>query len=320
MSSLLAGDIHLDKYEESIDEKIFLIEDILKNDVDRFIFLGDIFNHRKHVDKYAVEKLQDLFSSCKKEIYLIVGNHDTKFNNTLYPNSLQTSFKNISNVIVVDKPTEIDDFLLIPWINEENYLDCIDSIKKSKKKYCAGHFEINSFLMTRGIECRAGLKISLFRHFEKVFSGHYHLRQEKNNILYIGNIIQETWTDYLNIKGYYVVDDKITFIEHGKESYHYIVLENKKSDFDLDKYDGCMVKLFFKEKLTKKQHDRIEELKLKLKSYQVFDESVELVEVKIDKAEFKDVLDEFLSEQEMDDDLKVSINEYMLNKYKEEIE
>lgn len=317
MKTIIIGDIHLDKNELTIVEKINLLTSIFQSDCDRFILLGDVFDSRKAANTYAVKLIQNLFLSTNNEIYIIIGNHCCVYKNTLYPNSLETSFKNIPNVHIIDKPTDLDDFLLVPWINDENYDDCIDAIKKSDKKYLCGHLEINSFYMTNGIQCRTGFKLSDLSKFKKVISGHFHLFQESKNICYLGNIMQESWNDYDNQKHYCIVeDDKIEYNPIGKQIYHKIILDDDQTDFCVDNYVDCVVKLFHYKKPSKKQFDKIEELKGVVKSYQIFDESVNIQEVKIEKVEFKDILTEFMKDQEFE--YKQEIEEYMTVKYKEE--
>ena len=316
----IIGDIHIDSKEETIQEKINNLRNMLNNDYNNVILLGDVFHIRNHVSTFAINLLQNLFEEFKdKHFYIIVGNHDCKYKNTLHPNSIETCLGWIKNVTVIDKPTNIDNFLLIPWICDLNYIDCIDAIKKSKQKYCCGHFAINTFLMTRGIECRSSLKISDFDHFEKVFSGHFHLRQEKKNIIYVGSTTQETWTDYQDQKGYYVVDKDVKFIEGPKQIYKHLVLDDNKTKFKLDDYSDCHIKIYHSDKLSKKQFDMIEELKLIIRSYQIFDETnIDIKEVKFEKIEFSEMLTEFFNEQEeMENDFKTNIMNYLIMKHKE---
>jgi len=271
----IIGDLHIDRKEEEVQEKINILDSYLDNDCKTVILCGDIFDKRNKISSNGAILLQELFEkySQNKHFYIIVGNHDCKFHNTLIPNSVEASFGYMENVTVVNKPMdniEGSNILLIPWICNENYHDCIDAIKTSKSDYCVGHFAINSFLMSQGIECKANLKISNFKNFKKVFSGHFHLRQEKKNIIYIGSIRQDTWTDFENQKGYYVVDNKIKFVEGSEQIYKHLMLENNKSDFDLEDYNDCHVKMFHYEKLTKKQFDKWNELLYNLRSYKVF--------------------------------------------------
>ena len=316
MKYTIIGDVHLDSKDDMIDKKINLIKNILENNKNDIIFLGDFFHNRKHISVYALKQAQKILEDHKYNIYMIIGNHCATFKNTLYPNSLETSFRNISNVYIIDKPTELDNFLIIPWICDENYDECVNAIKTSSKKYLCGHLEITSFYMTNNIECRTGFKFSDLTKFNHVFSGHFHLSQDEKNISYIGNISQESWNDFNNSKRYCIIEnDDIQFHSIGSDIYKKIFLDDDKTDFDIDEFKDCVIKLYHSKKLTKKQFDKIEELKSIVKSYQIFDESVNLNEVKIEQVEFKDMLKDFMKMQDFD--YKVEIEEYLIEKHSE---
>ena len=312
----IIGDIHSDIKEDLIDEKINVLESYLNHSDGDKILLGDIFHNRKNISHYALKKLQELFQNCKDDIKIILGNHDCQFKNTLFPNSLIPAFKHLKNVEIITKPTEWNDFLLVPWICSENYNECIDAIRESNKKYLCGHLEINGFYMSRGIECRGGFKKSDLSHYEKVFSGHFHIRSEKDNIIYCGSVCQNDWNDFDNQKGFYILEnDDIKFIEGPKQIYKHLIVED---DFDIDVYKDCHVKIYHKKKLTKKQYEKIEELKSFVRSYKIFDESFEVaVEKKLEKIEFNDIIDEYFVDIEIEDELKDDIKVYLKDKYKE---
>ena len=317
---IIFGDLHLDSHEELIDEKISILDNNIQKYEYNIIFLGDIFNNRKSISTIAAQKIQNLIKKYNdRKFYMLVGNHDMYYVEKISPNSLETTFSNFDNVIIIDKPFEIDNFLLIPWICKENYEICVDAIKSTDKKYLCGHLEINSFYMTKGIECHSKFKIFDFDKFEWVLSGHFHNAQQKNNIIYVGSILQESWNDFNNQKRFIIINnDKIESIDTCSQVYKHLILENKDSNFNIDEYKDCHVKIFHNEKLSKKQFDKIELLTKEVRSYKIFDESVELNEVKIERIEFSEVLNEFFQHQhEIEDDFKNDVKDYLLMKYNE---
>ena len=323
MKYLFIGDIHIDKYKDLIDENIHILESFLDNDVKNVIIPGDVFESHEKTNTYAVNKLQSFFEKYdEKFFYILIGNHDIYYKNKLHPNSLTNNFSHIKNCLIIDKPYEFNEFLLVPWICEENYEECIDAIKKSNKKYCVGHFDFNGFYVVSDTKYRNSiLKISYFNKFKRVISSHFHIRQEIGNILYLGSIKQTTWNDFKNIKGYHILDvstDEMIFFNKSKEIYKHLILENKDSDFEIDEYKDCHIKIFHNEKLSKKQFDKIELLTKEVRSYKIFDESFELNEVKIERIEFSEVLNEFFQHQhEIEDDFKNDVKDYLLMKYNE---
>jgi hypothetical protein len=60
-----------------------------------------------------------------------------------------------------------------------------------------GHFELPHFLMNARVEMpdHGEVKVDDFTGIEKVFSGHFHMRQQKGNIRYIGNCFPHNFAD-----------------------------------------------------------------------------------------------------------------------------
>ena len=60
-----------------------------------------------------------------------------------------------------------------------------------------GHFELPHFKMNAMVEMpdHGEVKVENFGGFESVFSGHFHLRQKKKNVHYIGNCFPHNFAD-----------------------------------------------------------------------------------------------------------------------------
>jgi hypothetical protein len=60
-----------------------------------------------------------------------------------------------------------------------------------------GHFELPHFKMNAMVEMpdHGEIKSEHFQQYGTVFSGHFHLRQQKNNINYIGNAFPHNFSD-----------------------------------------------------------------------------------------------------------------------------
>jgi hypothetical protein len=70
-------------------------------------------------------------------------------------------------------------------------------IPKMKGQYMFGHFELPHFKMNAMVEMpdHGEIQVDSFGGFERVFSGHFHLRQQKRNINYIGNCFPHNFAD-----------------------------------------------------------------------------------------------------------------------------
>lgn len=314
---IFIGDPHLDSKTELLDLKIKILDDIFKNECEHFVILGDLFDKSHGPSSLSSYLFRNLIQKYhNKKFYLIVGNHDIYIKNKIIPNSIETALSNLNNVIIIDKPFELDEFLLVPWICKENKDEIFEAIETTDKRYIAGHFEINGFIMSGNMKCSNGLSKKLFSKFDKVVSGHFHIRNECENILYCGSLVQETWNDFNNEKGYYIFDNgKCCFNPIYKEFYKHLIIDDEYYDFEIDQYKNCHLKIFHKKQLTKKQFEKIELLKNDLKSYIVFDESVVLVENEIDQQDFDKLVDQFFENQDID--LKDEIIKYLKTKNKE---
>jgi hypothetical protein len=121
------------------------------------------------------------------EAHFICGNHDAFYKNTNEINALRELIgetytiklyeKLPEEVIISDRP-----ILFVPWIANDNRDESLDIINKSTVPLCIGHLELTGFEMESGEKCLHGTDPEIFKHFEKVYSGHFHQPSRKNNI------------------------------------------------------------------------------------------------------------------------------------------
>ena len=86
-----------------------------------------------------------------------------------------------------------DDVCLVPWLVGDEW----KKISKIKTKYMFGHFELPNFYMNAMVQMpdTGELKAEHFQHQEYVFSGHFHKRQVKGPVHYIGNALPHNYAD-----------------------------------------------------------------------------------------------------------------------------
>jgi hypothetical protein len=70
-------------------------------------------------------------------------------------------------------------------------------MKRLDSRYVFGHFELPSFKMNAMVEMpdHGGLNSEHFPNQEYVFSGHFHLRQQRGNVHYTGNAFPHNYAD-----------------------------------------------------------------------------------------------------------------------------
>ena len=163
---------------------------------DAAIICGDWHNHRASINihslYYSMQCLEILNKSFT-QIFFITGNHDLYYREKRDVHSVAWAGY-LPNVTVINDILTVGDVTLCPWLVGDEY----KKIKKLNSKYVFGHFELGNFYMNAQVlmpEHEGSLTVGDFDHFDKVFSGHFHKRQARKNIWYIGNAFPHNYAD-----------------------------------------------------------------------------------------------------------------------------
>jgi len=194
-----------------------LIPYLQQNKIEYLFILGDLFDNRNSINTKIQNEVFHLFKDDLQflnKIYVLVGNHDTYFNNSINVNSLKflSKFSNVELVENMNTVTIYDKkILMVPWIVD--YKEFNESFKKIDNNFdvCFGHFHITGFNFNKFKLCEDGLEGDiLYNTKKKFFSGHFHIRskQNKNNgeIIYIGAPYQMTRNDINEQRGFCILD------------------------------------------------------------------------------------------------------------------
>tara|TARA_B100000900_G_scaffold409298_1_gene424972 strand:+ start:325 stop:1395 length:1071 start_codon:yes stop_codon:yes gene_type:complete len=184
--------------------------------------LGDVFDNRQSVNLAAQDLAIRVFEELGKvfpDIHIIVGNHDIMRKNSNEISSVDC-LKYLPNVTVLKEPKilkyENATCLLMPWRRDHKHeKETLDSIKDNVD-YMFCHTE------TQGVQTSPSTKhlhdggntVSTFKRFKRVYSGHIHYRQDKENFVLVGNPYQMTRSDRDNQKGIYLLD-----LESGEHTF-----------------------------------------------------------------------------------------------------
>jgi hypothetical protein len=70
-------------------------------------------------------------------------------------------------------------------------------MQKMSGKYIFGHFELPKFFMNAMVQMpdHGELQVDAFKGYELGFSGHFHKRQQNENMIYIGNAFPHNYAD-----------------------------------------------------------------------------------------------------------------------------
>jgi DNA repair exonuclease SbcCD nuclease subunit len=166
-----------------------------QHDCDTAIFMGDWHHHRATVNvstlNYTVTAIEYISKQFER-FFFITGNHDLYYREKRDLNSLPF-IRQLQNVVLVNEIHHEGDVSLVPWLVGDEWT----KMKRLDSRYVFGHFELPNFKMNAMVEMpdHGGLNSEHFPNQEYVFSGHFHLRQQKENVHYIGNAFPHNYAD-----------------------------------------------------------------------------------------------------------------------------
>jgi hypothetical protein len=323
MKIALITDQHLDgrkgnlafwNYFQKFYDDIFF-PTLEKEGVRTIIDLGDTFDNRKSMDFNTFNRItENYFKRLEDyEVHMILGNHCTYYKNTNKINSPELLLEQYKNIRIYSEPKEIllggKVFLMMPWINQENKAECLRLIANSEADIMCGHLECDGFEVTPGMKFDGGFKVSEFKNFKRVWSGHFHHKSKHGNVQYLGNPYQMFWNDYKDTRGFHIYDtetDKLKFIKNPYEIFDKIFYDDASVDYnkqDVSSYKDKFIKLIVEEK---RDYQMFETLVDRL--YNVGAHDVKIVETLVDADNIEDA------------ELETKDTMTLLNEYIDEVE
>jgi DNA repair exonuclease SbcCD nuclease subunit len=173
----------------------WFIKTARENGCETGMFLGDWSHQRAAINmqtlQYSLRSLEKL-SAAFDRFYFIPGNHDLYYRDKRDIYSTEWA-RHIPNIQIVNDWFSDGDVVIAPWLVGDDH----KKIPKLRGQYMFGHFELPHFKMNAMVEMpdHGDIQVDHFGHFDKVFSGHFHLRQQKKNIHYIGNCFPHNFAD-----------------------------------------------------------------------------------------------------------------------------
>jgi DNA repair exonuclease SbcCD nuclease subunit len=184
--------LHLNDCEEFVD---WFIANAKSTGCETGIFLGDWHHHRNNINLMTLDtsiRLLEKLGQAFEQFYWFPGNHDLFYKDS---RDIHSSIfgKHVPGVTVVNKITTLDDVTMVPWLIGDEW----KQIPKIKSKYMFGHFELPTFFMNAKIQMpdHGELKLDHFKNQDYIFSGHFHKRQNKGKVWYIGNAFPHDFSD-----------------------------------------------------------------------------------------------------------------------------
>jgi len=187
---------HNQDCEEFVD---WFIKEAQANGCETCICLGDRHHNRNSINLITLDtslRCLEKLGAAFKKFYWFPGNHDLFYKDKRDIHSSAFG-RHIPGVTIIDSVTTLDDVTLVPWLVGDEW----KTISQTKSKYMFGHFELPLFYMNAMVQMpdHGELQATLFQHQDFVFSGHFHKRQRRDKIVYIGNAFPhnfaDTWDD-----------------------------------------------------------------------------------------------------------------------------
>ena len=310
---------------------------LIKEGITTIVDMGDTFDSRKGVDFVSLEWAKNHYYDKLEElgitVHTIIGNHTAYYKNTNDLTGVGLFLREYDNVKIYSEAEEVrldkTKFLFVPWINSENEEKTLQLIEESDSPCVMGHLELNGFMATRGHFMEHGMDSDVFDKFEKVYSGHYHMRSNKDNIFYLGNPYEMYWNDVNDRnRGFHLFDTDTlvhTPVNNPYQLFHNLYYEDTPHQMlDITKYDQKILKVIVRKKSDPKQFERyIDKLYssnlAELKIVENFD-FTEGEEFEADESEDTiSLLNRYIQESEVDLDKSV-ITEILQDVYKEACE
>lgn len=159
------------------------------------IVCGDYHNHRASINilslNYSLRCLE-LLNENFQQVFFLVGNHDLFYRANRSVNSVEFA-RYLPRIQVVNDIISTGDTTLLPWLMEDE----LPELRKIKTRYVFGHLELPDFYMNSQVlmPAHGDFNERYLSDAGAVFTGHFHKRQVRGNITYLGNAFPHNYSD-----------------------------------------------------------------------------------------------------------------------------
>lgn len=184
-----------------------------KFDIDYIVNCGDTFHTRGLIKTSCFDVIQQSYDKWAREglkQIILVGNHDQEDKiGEIHPMKV---FGNYKGWYVVDSPMclpESTDIVLWPYSNNLSKEDIESFILFEHSSHTLiTHWGIEGAKRNDSNIDTNGVPLSWIKPFKRVFSGHYHYRNEISNVQYIGSPMQQDFGEMGQDKGLIIWDSE----------------------------------------------------------------------------------------------------------------
>lgn len=255
---ILFSDIHihnhkgsLKRLQDCLDVLDWVCKTAIERKINSVIFLGDLFQNRQKIQVLAYKKTYDIIKKYSDylNLYLLIGNHDMWYDDKWSVSSV-APFDSIKGVNVIDKPS--------CYVIEELKIDFLPFTKNPIKiiqkmlarpnhgRILCGHVALDGAKWNKYMTAEVSVEhegdmikvdSNIFKGYEYVFLGHYHMSQQIGDVEYIGSPLQLNFGEAHEDKHIIELDTETLekkYIKNGFSPKHYIVKEDELKNIDLN--------------------------------------------------------------------------------------
>lgn len=261
MKYLLTSDLHIHPHFNNnlfIDVGVHYLEHIekycKKNDISTIFLLGDVFHISSKINIEIFIPVFEQFEKMKKKglkLIMIPGNHEILAENKKTILNILSPFSEIYDCYSIpDLKDDKVSFHMLPFKRKYDFDEYNILIDKTKYNILLTHMDIANFKMSansvsKGVEDR-----TFFKKYDWTFSGHYHIHQHQDNIVYIGSPYQQNFGEAGDYNKGFVIYDSNTntweLIKYENAPKFKILTPEQSLKEDLT---NCFLKLKIKDKI-----------------------------------------------------------------------
>lgn len=228
----ILGDLHLGVKNASIEwsdiQSDFLVNSFLKSidedgfdpETDMLIQVGDWHHVREstnvRIQGASLNVAKVLCEKFKRGVHVILGNHDVYYKDQNDVHSLVGFNKIFDNFHIYESPSVLNvdshKFLMLPWTEStDRFREILSKYRRADYLIC--HADIKGARLGKTTKLEHGIEYNELSSYKRVYSGHIHIRQDRDNVLYVGTPYQMDRGDLGNVKGFYVLELRESGVE-----------------------------------------------------------------------------------------------------------
>jgi Calcineurin-like phosphoesterase len=185
-----------DHHNQDCDNFIhWMVDQARQRQCETCLFLGDFFHTRNNINVKTLHHAYDglkLLGESFEKTFLIPGNHDCYLRDSRSYTSVNWS-RNIPGIEIINQIETRDNCVFVPWLVGDEH----QQLKQLQGQYMFAHLELPNFLMNAMVQMPDLGEVSLqdLSGINSVFSGHFHHRQHRGNVCYMGNAFPHNFAD-----------------------------------------------------------------------------------------------------------------------------